>query len=74
MCMELSNFMSCLELRKYYCDISNNYQRLYTFVTVCYYEWDDIASEEVGVPSDKGHWSELWLAVYLLPTKNSNHS
>jgi len=37
MCLELSNFMSCLVLRKYYCDISNSCQRLYTVVTVCYY-------------------------------------
>lgn len=74
MCLELSNFMSCLVLRKYYCDISNSCQRLYTVVTVCYYGWDDIASEEVAVPGDKGHWTELWSAVYLLPTKNPNQS
>jgi hypothetical protein len=74
MCMELSNFMSYLVLRKYYCDISNNCQRLYTVITICYYRWDDTASKEVAVPSDKGHWTELWLAVCLLPTKNSNQS
>lgn len=55
MCMELSNFICYLVLRKYYCDISNNCQSLYTVVTVCCYEWDDSASEEVAVRSDKGH-------------------
>jgi hypothetical protein len=61
--------MSFLVLRKCYCDTSNNFQRLYTVVTVCCYEWDDTDSEEVAVSSDNEQWTELWSAVYLLPTK-----
>lgn len=49
----------CLVFRKYYCDISNHCQRLYTVVTLCCYELDDIASEEAAVQSDKGHQTEL---------------